>query len=241
VTYNVHSTFETSVGIIHQETANNATAALDGDNGYRYEDNVFDFLKKEVQMRFNQPHEEFVGTLPTFKINATELNRIAKGAIFNVHTRIISYCGRNNRRYTKVCTPSDRDVFISDVHQLYLPLIRLHFRLGSTPYHISGAQAPSGRLLSTSDNLRQCQICNKTINEDVILCDVCGKVTHSGGFLIKSIHGFRCKKCGRTICRSDGYWRRRYLIIKELLCPDCYKKSEKEGISLKKFAPLSSN
>jgi len=238
VTYDVHCVFETSVGVVHKEIASKARIVLDANDGRQYNDDMIRFLESEPQTRFSQPHEDFVGNLPTFQIDATTLQRLTKETIRRVHTRAVTYYGRNNQRYTKICTPGERDIYISDIRQFYMPLIRLDFRLGAVPYHIEGTQAPSGRLLSISDNLRQCQLCNKRINEDAILCDVCGRITHSGGFLIRNIHGFRCKKCGRTTCRNDGYWRRRYLFFKELVCPICFEESKKAGIAFRRFDPL---
>jgi len=238
-TYDVHSVFETSVGVVHQETASRARIVLGGDDGRLYSDSVVSFLQSEQQTRFKQPHEEFVGDLPTFHVDSTTLLRKIKDSIMQRHTRTVSYRGRNNQSYRKVCTPGERDIFIADIRQLYLPLIELDFKLGEAQYHIEGTQAPSGRLLSTSDNLRLCQLCNSTIERDSILCDVCGRITHSGGILIRSIHGFRCKKCGRTTCRNDGHWRRRYIILRELVCPSCYEELKRTGISFKRFEPLS--
>lgn len=239
VTYDVHSAFETAVGVVHRETVSKARIILDGNNGRLYNDSMISFLESEHQTRFNQPHEDFVGDLPTFQVDATTLHRVAKETITKLHTQTVSYYGRNNQRYTKVCTPGERDIYIGDIRQLYLPLIRLDFRLGQVPYHIEGTQAPSGRLLSISDDLRRCQLCNERIGKGAILCDVCGRITHSGGILIRSVHGFRCKKCGRTTCRNDGYWRRRYVFLRELVCPSCFEEAKKAGISFRRFAPLS--
>jgi restriction system protein len=239
ITYDVHSVFETTVGVVHQETVSKARIILDGNNGRLYNDSIIRFLQSEHQTRFNQPHEDFVGDLPTFKVDDTTLQRVAKETITELHTRTVSYYGRNNQRYTKICTPGERDIYIGDIRQFYLPLFRLEFRLGLMSYHIEGTQASSGRLLSISDNLRLCQLCNERIGKGAILCDVCGRITHSGGILIRSIHGFRCKKCGRTTCRYDGYWRRRYLFLKELLCPSCFEELKKTGTSFRRFDPLS--
>ena len=214
ITYNVNSVFETSVGVVHQENITKARLFLDGNTGQVHNDNISAFLESEQQDQFNQPHQDFVGDLPTFQIDSTTMQRTAKKFIIQKHSRNVSYYGRNNQRYTKECIPGEREVYISDVRQLYFPFTRIDFKLGSTSYYTQGTQAPSGRLLSQSDNLRQCRLCNKTISEGAIICDTCGKTTHSGGFLIRSIHGFRCKRCGRTTCREHGYWRRKYLISK---------------------------
>lgn len=239
ITYSVKSIFKTSVGIVHQENASKAHIMLDGNTGQLYNDNITAFLESERQYEFNQPHEDFLGNLPTFKIDTTTMQRNAKKFIVERHTKTVSYYGLNNQRYTKECIPGEREVYISDVRQLYLPLTRIDFKLGSTSYYTDGTQAPSGRLLSQSDNLKQCQLCNKTIDEGAIICDTCGKTTHSGGFLISTIHGFKCKSCGRTTCREHGYWRRRYLFFKELLCPVCFEAKRNENLIFRRFDLLS--
>ncbi|MCW4004850.1 MAG: restriction endonuclease [Candidatus Bathyarchaeota archaeon] len=239
ITYSINSVFETSIGIIHRENTSKARILLDGNTGQSYADNVSAFLETEQQYAFNQPHEDFKGNLPTFKIDGSTMQRSAKKLIIEKHSRNVSYYGRNNRRYVKKCVPSERDIYISDIRQLYLPLTRLDFKLGSTSYYSEGAQAQSGRLLSLADNLTACRICNKRITEGAIICDTCGKVTHSGGFLIRSIHGFRCKRCGRTTCREHGFWKRRYLIFKEMLCPSCFEASGHESTTFRRFDPFN--
>ena len=130
---------------------------LDGNTGQLHNDNISAFLESEQQDRFNQPHQDFVGDLPTFQVDSTTMQRSAKKFIIQKHTRNVSYYGRNNQRYTKECVPGEREVYISDVRQLYLPLTRIDFKLGATSYYTQGTQSPSGRLLSVSDNLRQCR------------------------------------------------------------------------------------
>ena len=240
ITYNISSVFETSVGIIHRENVSRARLLLDGNSGQLYADNLTNFFESEPQHEFSTPHEDFRGNLPTFKVDSTSLQLNAKQAIIGKHTKNVCYYGRNNQRYTKVCVPPEREVYISDVRQLYLPLTRIDFKLRSTCYYIEGAQAQSGRMLSQSDNLRQCQLCNRRIEKGAIICDMCGKITHSGGFFISSIHGFKCKRCGRTTCREHGYWRWKYLFFKELLCQACLTSSQNEMYTFKRFCPLNS-
>jgi restriction system protein len=239
VTYDVHSVFQTSVGVVHNEDASKARIALDGDDGSQYDDKIIDFLQDEEQTKFIQPHKDYAGELPTFKMTATELHKTAKRTILEMHTTSVRYSGRNNHSYKKVCVPNDRDIYISDIRQLYMPLANFKFKLNSTTYSIEGVQAPSGSLLPLSDDLKQCRLCKREIENNAVICDVCGQTTHSGGFLIRTIHGFKCKKCGRTTCRNDGHWRRKYLIFKETLCPECTEKAKETGLKMKTFDPLN--
>jgi len=238
VKYAVDATFATTVGVIHRESVANAKLILDGNNGQVYDDQIIQFFKNEQQTRFGEPPKELSGSLPTFKIDATSLQRMALSAITKLHTRTVPYYGANNRRYTKVCVPGVRDIHIGDIRQLYLPLIRFDFGLATTEYFVGGAQAPSGRFLPLSENLKNCRICGSPAGKNAIICDVCGKITHSGGILLSSVHGFQCKRCGRTTCRSDGYWRRRYVIWRELLCPACAEAKE-DSETFQRIKPLS--
>ncbi len=225
VTYNVHSVFETTVGIVHKENVDGANLIFDGNNGTQYKDDVFEFLKTEQQTRFNGSNVETSGALPTFRLDFTTLQDKAKDAIIHLHTRHVRYSGRNNVSYTKECVPGDRDVYISDIRQLYLPLTRLDFALGVTPYVVQGVLAPSGRLMASSHDVLKCRVCNLSIAKDAVLCDACGKVTHSGGFRLKNVHGFKCGRCTRTTCRTDGYWSRRFLVWRTLMCQQCAQKN----------------
>lgn len=221
IRYSVDSVFETSVGVIHRESASDVKVVFDGNTGELTRDDVVKFFEPETQTRFTGTHQDFRGNLPTFQIDSTSLLRLAKQTIIRAHTKTVRYSGRNNVSYTKVCEPGERDVYIHDVRQVYLPTARLEFSLEETGYHLGGVQAPSGRFLPLSHDVLTCRTCGQSVTRRGLLCDTCGRVTHSGGFLLGSVHGFKCGRCRRTTCRAHGHWRRRYLIWRELLCPEC--------------------
>ena len=221
VTYNVNAVFETTVGVIHEERETGAHLIFDGNNGQQYTDDVFQFLEKERQSPFSGGATNDLDKLPRFRLDYVTLQRKARDAIIRLHTKRIHYRGGNNVGYSKECEPGEHDIYISDIRQVYLPLVRLDFILSVTSYSIHGVLAPSGRLMATSHDLLRCRIGNESINKNALLCDVCGRITHSGGLRLKNVHGFRCNLCKRTTCRHDGYWSRRFIIWRRLLCPQC--------------------
>jgi restriction system protein len=235
ITYDVNAVFETMVGVIHRESVRNATVVLDGTNCQIYSDQVIMFLHSEQQAPFSKPSEDFQGVLPTFRIDSDTLNRTARSTIIKLHTKRVRYSGKNNVSYTKLCEPGERDIYIRDIRQLYVPLLALDFRLVNTQYRVEAVQGLSGSFLPLRHNLLTCRVCNEQINSNAIICDECGKITHSGGFRLRSVHGFRCNRCQKTMCRIDGYRRRRYLIWRELVCQTCYERAQTLGGSFRKL------
>jgi restriction system protein len=237
VTYNINAVFETNVGIIHTERASNAHLLFDGNKGELYASQVAQFLESEPQIKFSGTHHALHDKFPIFQVDYTTLQKRARAAIAQLHTRRVRYTGRNNVSYSKICEPGERDIYVSDVRQLYLPLVHIDFRLIVTAYQIDCVQAPSGRLLSLSNDVPQCRVCRGYMNKKGLLCDTCGSVTHSGGLRLRSVHGFRCGRCKRTTCRNDGYWIRKFLLWRQLLCPQCSDIARNKGKEPKELGP----
>ncbi len=237
VTYDVNATFETTVGVIHREFVQGGRIALDGITGRPMDPALLQFLGAEQHVPFLGAPPEFRGTLPIFQIDATSLRAMAKSTIIRMHTRKKTYTGRNNQTYVHVCEPRDREVFINDMSQAYVPFLSISLRLLKTPFEATMVQGPSGRLLPRTAQFHVCGVCRSSISDRPILCNVCGRIAHTSGVFLKSIHGFRCKKCGRTTCRFDGAWARRLLFFKTLICPSCAAHARKEGKRVNVLAP----
>jgi hypothetical protein len=152
-----------------------------------------------------------------FVIDDRSLTNIAKKFIIDRHTRSVSYYGRNNKRYTKLCTPADKDVFISNIKQVYLPFQEVHLGILNQNYEIGGIENAE-KILSTT-TMTNCKICNRYIYDGGVVCNSCGALVH-GPRLLDS-HGFKCKSCGKTICRSCTY----DLGIFKKVCKECAQKS----------------
>lgn len=238
VRYSVDAIFQTSVGMIHREHAAGRSIMLDGHSGHVVNNSVVSFFEKEPRTRFTGIHLDFRGELPSFKVDSMTLQGKAKAAIAQLHTRTVSYPGKNNVQYSKTCEPGERDIQVEDIKQLYMPVASLDFRLEGVPYHLDCVQGPSGRLLPLSHDILKCRLCNLSIRQGGLLCGVCGRVTHSGGLRLASIHGFRCGACGRTTCRFDGHWTRRFFVWRRLLCPSCAEEAHLQGKATRELNPI---
>jgi restriction system protein len=235
VKYEIDATFSTSVGVVHRERSANQVVMFDGNTGQLTRDDVVKFFIRESQTRFAGTHTDFKGELPTFKVDSMSLQRVAKTTIAKLHTRTVPYMGKNNVTYRKVCEPSEQSISIDDIRQLYLPTASIGFKLGNQQYQVGGVQGLSGRFLPVLHDVLKCRTCYQPIHGRGLLCDTCGRVTHSGGLRLKTIHGFRCGNCGRTTCRSDGNRRSRYLVWRQLLCPQCNEEMRTAGKATKKL------
>ena len=239
VTYDVHAVFETSVGVVHSEQAHQAKLAIDAANGGLVDKVITDFILPEHQTQLLGVPKELNGDLPSFRLDgATALAR-AKEMISQIHTRTVTYHGRNNQRYRKICEPGDHDIFIADIRQMHFPSFDLDFRLLDTQYTATVLQGPSGRLLPRRDNLMDCRICMSRIEGRPLACDTCGRVTHGKRLFAGRSHGFRCMNCKRTTCRLDARWVFRWLLFIKLLCPACALEVTKQGRRVYSLKPLT--
>ncbi len=132
-------------------------------------------------------------SLSDFVIDDRSLTSIAKKIIINRHTKNISYSGRNNQNYSKECIPSEKDVFISNIKQVYLSFQDIKFDILTKKYGLSGVENAQ-KFLSYTEMLN-CQICGSYIDNNGVLCNSCGALVH-GPRLLDS-HGFKCRQCGK--------------------------------------------
>ncbi len=239
ITYDLDAVFSTSIGVVHREQAHQAKVAIDGSKGSELNPAVTQFIAPEAQADFLEVPHDFRGKLLNFRIDSTTLRNNTKSIIAGKHARVVTYHARHNRRrYQKTCVPSDRDIAIINVRQVYLPRLELSFKLLQTPYVATLFHAPSGRILPRFTDATTCRVCHGSIPAKGIICDTCGRSTHSGGFFVNSKHGFRCRRCKRTTCRIDGAWTRRLFVLKALLCPACTEAARKTGKKVSQLSPL---
>jgi hypothetical protein len=214
IDYSVDQTFKTSIGQIHHEFVNHGKMLLNLSNH-----EIADFLDfKEIL--FEKLHEDSDGSIESHEvINPREE---ALKMVKALHSKTVTYSARgSSRRYTKSCEISERNIRINSLHLVYLPIIKLDFKLVQTPYAMTMVQRFNGEMLPIQVPLGILGSC---------LCNTCGKLFHEGGS-VETMNGFRCSKCGRTTCRKDGHWRKKHIISKEFVCPKCYEEGKNSGIS----------
>lgn len=238
IRYSIHVNFVNTVGVrVHSIHINNARIILDGETGDFINEKVASFMVSNSSM-------EDVDKIPTlecpisrasFKLDTTTLKKILKQHISKKHTAKASYYGRNNRLYTYTCKPSNKDIYIADIRQVFLPKWVIHLRSLSRKYIIEMIEkSPNFLILST--NLFACKICGGHIRDQVLICNSCGNVAHPPKFF--GSHSFICKRCGKTICKECTYWIRRWLFFKQKICEECAERAQlKQNKPKRKLIP----
>ena len=230
VRYNIDHDFETSVGIIHSIHLNNQELLLDGTTGQPLVTSISSFLKGTPTSNATEAGEALrVAVRGSFSIDQTTLARKAKQAIAGLHSKVISYYGRNNVHYKSVCTPGDRSIIIRDVKQIFIPQWTISLRALSKRYAVTLVEKPQGVLLLGTE-LSTCGICREEITNEILLCNACGNIVHKG-----RSHGYICKNCTKSICRHCTYWIRRWLFFKKYLCEPCALEKETLGKKIKRL------
>jgi restriction system protein len=173
--YEVVFTTSTSVGVI--------------DKYYRHETITIDGITKNL-LDENLSHFYFSDKAPTEKINndavfekipfeftENDAEDYVIQYITDKHSHNVSYTGKNNVTYTKMCTPGRRDINILKFKPVYLPnrsnIIKIldqeynqnFFSKGESTHYII-------------DDLRKCIICNKIENnyENLSICIECAGI-----------------------------------------------------------------
>lgn len=218
IQYDINARFETSVGEIHREYLEDGKFLIDGNTGALLKQEMANHLSTAPVAVYREADLSGIPFSRTdFVIDNRSLTDIAKKIIINRHTRQVSYYGRNNRSYTKRCVPAEKDVFISNIKQVYIPVQKINVGILNHNYGISGIENAEKILNYTT--MANCKICNKYIKDGGLVCNSCGALVH-GPRLLDS-HGFKCKSCGKTICRNCTF----DLGFFNKVCKDCAQKS----------------
>ena len=185
----------------------------------------FDTRLSKIPVKF-----DFLDTQKTIYKNA--INHI-----ISIYTEDIRYVGGNNVTYTKTCIPKSRDISIIGIIPVYVPVQSIDFNVLDKSYKVSIIENGSTIPFFTVSDLYQCEICKKSLNSNKLLCNDCGSITHKPERWKRTSHSFICESCGKTICRNCGYWKRKWLLMKKVLCKECTIK-EKNNKKITKIPKL---
>jgi len=188
--------------------------------------------------KLSDENTENISIVP-FRLLAGSVKVSAVNYIINKHTQTVTYHGANNRHYTKVCEPKNKDISLSDISQVYIPENDIDFLLNGKNRFFMIADNGRDNFYVYKENITVCEICNKPLNQRGILCNECGIISHNKRFFFS--HGFYCKNCSKSICRNCANYFSKFLIFKIPLCNDCIKKARDEGRKCKKYKPLKFN
>ena len=218
IQYDIDSTFKTNVGVVHREFFEDGKFLVDGNSGNLLKQEIANHLSSAPLSIYNEADfSSILISRKDFVIDDRSLVNIAKKIIIDRHTKSISYYGKNNQRYTKHCIPLEKDVFISNIKQVYLPYQEVHFGILNQKNKMSGIENGNEMLCYT--DMTNCKICNSYIPNKGLVCNSCGGLVH--GPRVLDSHGFVCKSCGKTICRSCAY----DLGFNNKVCEGCSRKS----------------
>ena len=234
IKYSINAVFSTTVGVIHAERGS-GTLFLDGDSGSILNENISKHFVNISMDKLSNKGLENISILP-FKFLSGEVKESVTDYVINKHTKTISYTGKTSRTYTKVCVPKKKDIFVSDISQVYIPENDIEFTLSGRNRLFKIADNGTPNFYVYSENVSKCEICGGYLKGRGLLCNDCGAISHDKSFF-KS-HGFYCKNCGKTICRNCANYFWKYLIFRTTVCNDCAKKEIKNGRRIKKYKPI---
>jgi hypothetical protein len=220
IQYDINSTFQTNVGVIHRELLEGGVFLVDGNSGNLLKQEYANHLNSAQLTIYNESDfSQIQFTRSDFVVDSRTLANLSKKIIINRHTKTVSYYGKNNQRYSKVCVPSEKDVFISNIKQVYIPYQDINFNILTQNYGLKGVENTQKMLSYTA--MLNCNVCDSYISSKGLLCNSCGRIVHKPRLL--DSHGFKCKICGKTICRHCAY----DLGINNKGCKECAEKSGK--------------
>ena len=154
-----------------------------------------------------------------------ETKNLAEEALIRLYTKTVSYYGANNVRYDKTCIPKQKDINVSGIKQVYIPLWNILFSILRNKYVIVGVEDSTGLTVLPSymvhvgadSGIRvypdSCMVCSGSL-ESKFVCSDCGGITCAD-------HTFNCKMCGRQICMVHTVFKRRLLFFKDKYCLQC--------------------
>lgn len=215
----IEQDFTTSVGTIHSIRERGLYYIFNAGNG--------DMLDQEDASFLSQSSLSDPAKIPTiacpnkrtpFTLDVTTLKSMVTDRLVKAHTRNVSYRGKNNRIYEKLCEPGSRSIRINDIKQVLLPRYSLILSFLGKNYPCILIQNNHDVRISRTA-IYTCRICNEDARSDIMLCNSCGNVSHTPKFF--GSHGFECKSCKKTICRECAFWTRRFLFFKKILCEEC--------------------
>lgn len=229
--YNLNSQVSTQVGCIYDVKKNGEVIALDGSTGKPLTKKFSDhFITPNIKTQ-NIPENEFELTKP-FEFTENDLEGIAFDEIIQGNTKNVTYSGKNNVSYNKVCSPSKRDISINRIKSFYLPSYSNNIKVLNHTYS-QKALVNGNNLLKTKDELTICKECGKNTLEHGIsyICPVCGKImckVHTKlDYLDKS-----------PVCHDDALKKRLYLQSLYFSSPQTLNTFENNWLEMNMFQKI---
>jgi restriction endonuclease Mrr len=227
VDYSINATFKTSIGVIH--SVNESSTFLLTDTGEPVHPTITNALlpqKYNLSTICGDPMGDVkILEKGEFTKPFKETKNLAEDALIRLYTKTVVYYGANNVRYDKTCVPKQKDINVSSIKQVYIPLWNIMFSILRNKYVIVGVEDSTGITVLPSHMVHidadsgirvypnLCMVCSGNL-EPKFVCSDCGGITCDND-------SFNCKMCGRQICREHTFFKRRFLIFKDKYCLQC--------------------
>jgi len=202
--YDLNSQVSTQVGCIYDVRKNGEVIALDGSTGKPLTGHFSShFITPKIKTQ-NIPESEFELAKP-FEYNENDLEGLAFEKIITDNTKKVTYSGKNNVSYDKVCSPSKRDISIKSTRSFYLPSYSNNIKVLNHSYS-QKALVNGNNILKTKDELTICKECGKNTLEHGIsyICPVCGKI-------MCKVHAKLDYLDNSPVCSADAWKKKLYL------------------------------
>lgn len=131
---------------------------------------------------------------------------IIKENISKKYTKMVTYRGRNNVRYRKLCEIRPKDVKIQETLKLVVPIFDITLRTLKSNHRILGISRERKLPLILHTTLPSENL------DDLRFCNACGEIIHKSESIV-------CAGCGAIVCKNDSikYDNQEY-------CDVCYEK-----------------
>jgi len=241
VEYKIDHTTKTSVGII-LSIREKGIIHVRADNLTDYDENVDKYLLSLKPVDFPIQIRLKKAKMPIFLYDESRIYSEAKKYLISRYSRIVTYYGKNNVKYTKTCIPNKKDITIYGMTQIYLPIQITPLKALNTKYYFKIIENKKfNPLILKKSEMDKCLICYDKIEEKGMICNSCGIIIHKQKWWRRSSHSYICDNCGKIICRKCGFWRRKWIVMKHVVCEECAQKEEEAGKNLEKVTPLSTD
>lgn len=222
----VRQDFVTGVGPIHSASAHDVPVVVDARSGSACDPDTEALVAASpLEDGWDGPGEGVRVWHRGFRCGGPAARRAAADHLARLYTKRVSYTGRNGVRRSKVCKVLPKKVYFADFRQVLLPVHHVVVAVLQSRYPCTVVRdGGDGGVRISAPGLGECGICRKGLRGDAALCNACGAVHHPPRIL--GCRGYRCRECGKTVCRRCAFWTRRMLLFKKIVCGDCASGAE---------------
>lgn len=238
IRYRIDHTTKNTVGDILYDVHESGIMHLKADDLKETSSDINEYFRQTRSKNFFIQPRALEALKPPFIYDVSSASKKGKDDIISNYAINVIYRGRNNIRYERLCKPKSKDILISNIVPIYIPYQKILLGVIKNNYNFEILENQTFKPLVLKSNINKCSICGSEIENKGILCNSCGNITHEPSWWRRGSHGYRCDDCGKTICRDCGFWRRKWLFMKQVVCEECAEKEKKAGKKVDKIPPL---